>query len=1330
MTELVERVKALSPDKRALYERLLAERRAADRLAPRGDVGSAPASFAQERLWFLAELEPGNPFYNTPVAVELTGALDVRALEGALTAIVERHEVLRTRLEWQDGALGQVVGAPHAPLERMSVEGLSEEQVLRRAAADARRPFELARGPLLRATLYRRSATSHVLLLTLHHAVVDGWSVGVMLKELAALYRAGHAQADASLPPLLIQYGDYATWQRHRMQGEAAAGLIAHWRGALAGAPQVIELPLDNPRPLQPSFKGGSVSAVLPQELASAVTELGRRESATLFMTLLAAFGTLLARLSGQSDLLLGSPIANRTRHELEALVGCFVNTLVLRVDLRGDPGFRALLRRVRAFTLDAYAHQDLPFERLVEELKPERRPGRNPLFQAFMAVHNAPMPDVELPSLTLRRLDVPVETAKFELSLAFQELPQGLAATLEYDQDLFEAPTAARLLGQLETLLRSAVAEPDRRVSQLPLAGPVERQRLAAWNDTARAYPEAASTLHALVEAQVQRTPAAEAVHFEGETLRYDELNRRANRLAHRLRRLGVGPDARVGVVLERSLEMVVALLATLKAGGAYVPIDPSYPRERVQFLLEDADVPVLLTQERLRGSLPPHQGQTLCLDGADGQCAAEPDGDPQLTLTPDQLAYVIYTSGSTGQPKGAMNTHGAICNRLLWMQEAYGLDGSDRVLQKTPFSFDVSVWEFFWPLITGARLIVAAPGAHKDAAALVQTIREQQVTTLHFVPSMLQLFLEEDGAASCTSLRRVVCSGEALACDLQQRFFDRMSAELHNLYGPTEAAVDVTSWACRPRDARRLVPIGHPIANTQIHILDRGLNPLPVGVPGELYIGGVSLARGYLGRPDLTAARFVPDPFSPRPGARLYRTGDLARRLADGSIDFLGRLDQQVKIRGFRIELGEIEAALREHPGVADAALAVRTDAAGDRALVAYVAPRGDVLPSDLRARLQARLPEHMVPAAFVALGALPLSPNGKLDRAALPAPVAAEPAARRTATDPRNSKEAALVQLWKEILGATELGIDDDFFEWGGDSFKAIRAARSMGIPVRELFLRKTIRGILDGQGQAPSASTLVELRAPGGSSPVTWIAVPYGGGSALCYHPLAAALPESHGLLALDPPGHDAGRPGEALLSFEALADAALEGIAKQADGPLAIYGHCVGSALAVEIARRLEAQGREPRAVVVGGFVPPRAQRLGRLHAAAVRLRQRLTSDEAMTRRLRELGGFEQEVDGPAQALLLAAFRADVQNALAYFSGRVRSDRLRAPLYCVTGDDDPFTRGHAAADCPWHGYAADVRHHVLPAAGHYFVKHDATALAALLERCREAVPVTS
>ncbi|HEU4562948.1 MAG TPA: non-ribosomal peptide synthase/polyketide synthase, partial [Longimicrobium sp.] len=1061
-----------------------------------------PLSFAQQRLWFLERLGSAGAAYHITTHMPLRGEMDRPALRRALDRIVARHEALRTTFAEVDGQPVQRI----VPVEESAFHLVEQDlrghlqagAELRRVMEEARAPFDLARGPLIRGHLIQLADDDHLLLITMHHIVSDGWSLGVLTRELGALYAAFRAGHPDPLPALPIQYADYAVWQRKWVDGEVLQAQAEYWTRTLAGAPELLELPADHARPARQEFTGGVVGIELYPGLTAGLKALSQRHGATLFMTLLAGWAAVLSRLSGQDDVVVGTPTANRGRSEIEGLIGFFINTLALRVDLSGAPSVADVLARVRERSLGAQHHQDIPFEQVVELLQPVRSLAHTPLFQVMFIWQNAPERELELPGLaapapaaqppSASRPEAPSQpeaasqtsTAKFDLSLALSEHDGRIVGAVEYATALFERETVERWVGYLGRVLEAMAADDTRPVDALELLPDDEwRQVVEAWNATEVAYP-ADVCIHELFEEQAGRAPNAVAVVFEDQRLTYAELNRRANRLAHELQARGVGPDVRVGLYLERGLEMVVGLLAVLKAGGTYVPLDPDYPAERIGYMLADSRPAVVLAQRSVAGLPDGLEVPVLALDGDEPAWAGRPETNPaRAGLTPEHLAYVIYTSGSTGAPKGVMNAHRGVVNRLLWMQDAYALGAGDAVLQKTTYGFDVSVWEFFWTLATGARLVMARPGGHRDPVYLAETIRREGVTTVHFVPSMLQLFVEEPGAEACTGLRRVVCSGEALPAALAGRFQERLpGVELHNLYGPTEAAVDVTAWRCEPADAAKLrVPLGRPIANTRLYVLDGAGAPVPVGVAGELYIGGVQVARGYHARPGLTAERFVPDAFGGQPGARLYRTGDLCRWRADGTLEYLGRNDFQVKVRGFRIELGEIEARLLEHPGVREAVVLARDDASGDLRLVAYHV--GEAVEADaLRAHLSARLPEHMVPAAFVRLEALPLTPNGKLDRRALPAPDAGAIAARAYEA-PLGDTEIALAEIWSELLGVERVGRWDNFFALGGHSLRAVqvvsRVRQALGVEAAlgDLFLRPVLADFARGLETASRA-----------------------------------------------------------------------------------------------------------------------------------------------------------------------------------------------------------------------------------------------------------------
>ncbi len=997
--------------------------------------GNIPLSFSQQRLWFLNQLEPNSSAYNIPAAVKITGKLNITALSESIREIIRRHEVLRTTFTVVDGEPVQVIGeAENFTLPVVDLQTLPPEQkrqqVLDLAAKEAQKPFDLEKGPLIRGKLFRLSETKHVVLLTVHHIISDGWSTGILIKELTALYTAFCQGQPSLLPELPLQYADFAIWERKRLQGEVLQNLLDYWKQRLGGSLPILELPSDRPRPaISSQPKGAAQIFQISPELTQKLLAFSQQEKVTLFMTLLAAFKVLLYRYTHQEDIIVGTPIANRNRSETEGLIGFFVNTLVLRTNLANNPSFREFLQQVREVTLGAYAHQDLPFEKLVEELQPGRNLSHNPLFQVMFVLQNASTEVLCLPELTIEPLKIQKKTTNFDLTLSISETQTSLKGDLEYNADIFNDDRITRMLGHFQVLLEAIVTNPQQRLSELPLlTANEEQQLLVEWNKTQLEYPQN-QCMHQLFAAQVQKTPEAVAVVYENKFLTYKQLNAKANQLARYLQKQGVKPEELVGICVERSLEMAIGVLGILKAGGAYIPLDPSYPQQRLAWMLENSQSKILLTQKHLLESLPACKAKVICLDTDWELIAAEAVENPVCSVSSENLAYVIYTSGSTGQPKGAMNTHQAVCNRLLWMQDYCQLTPADKVLQKTPFSFDVSVWEIFLPLMVGASLVLAEPDGHRDPNYLVKLIVQQQITTVHFVPSMLQVFLQHPDVETCKSLKRVICSGEALTLELQKRYFSRLHAPLFNFYGPTEAAIDVTFYKCENHPfSTSAPPIGRPIANTQIYLLDRYLNPVPVGVPGELYIGGIGVGRGYLNNPQLTAQKFIPDPYSNIPGARLYKTGDLARYLPNGNIEYLGRIDYQVKLRGLRIELGEIEAVLEQHPAVRQCVVMMREDIPGNQCLVAYLIAE-NVVSDELRQYLRHKLPEYMIPSAFVILDSLPLTFSGKVNRLALPAPTTQQLEENNYLT--LTPIQEILAGIWSEILAIKKIGIDDNFF-----------------------------------------------------------------------------------------------------------------------------------------------------------------------------------------------------------------------------------------------------------------------------------------------------------
>jgi amino acid adenylation domain-containing protein len=922
-----------------------------------------------------------------------------------------------------------------------------------------------------------------VLLLVIHHITFDGWSARVFVEELAALYDAFVAGKPSPFPELPIQYADFAHWQRQWLQGEVLERQLSYWKEKLAGSLPSLDLPTDRPRPAVQTHCGARQSSVLSSFPLQALKALSRQEGVTLFMTLLAAFKVLLYRYTGQDDIAVGSPIAGRTHVETEGLIGFFVNTLVLRTDLSGNPTFRELLGRVREVALGAYAHQDLPFEKLVEALQPERDLSRTPLFQVMFNLENIPTKAVKTPSLSIDEFEFDSGVSQFDLALEVIEKDEGLSCLLNYSTDLFDAATIERMLGHYQTLLEGIVADPEERIGVLPLLTEAERhQLLVEWNDTQADYPKD-SCIHQLFEAQVERTPDAVALAFKDQQLTYHELNTRANQLAHYLRKRGVEPGVLVSICVERSLEMVVGILGILKAGGAYVPLDPAYPQERLAFMLEDAQVSVLLTQRRLLEKLSEHRARVVCLDTSWEAIAGESEENPASEVTTNNLAYMIYTSGSTGKPKGVQIQHRAVVNFLNSMHEQLALTNQDVLLSVTTLSFDIAVLELFLPLSVGACITLVSRQVAADGVQLLARLTSSGATVMQATPVTWRLLLEARWQGS--QPLKILCGGEALPRELAHQLL-RWGVPLWNLYGPTETTVWATAYKVEPEGSS--VPIGRPIANTQIYLLDAHLQPVPIGVPGELHIGGIGLARGYLNRPEMTAEKFIPNPFSDEPGTRLYKTGDLARYLPDGNIEFLGRIDHQVKVRGFRIELGEIETVLGRHPTVRETVVMARKDVLGDNRLVAYVVPNQKPAPTtnELRSFLKRKLPQYMVPSTFMFLDALPLTPNGKVDRRALPAPDRVRPELERAFVAPRTPIEEMLAGIWAEVLGLEEVGIHDNFFELGGHSLVAtqvmyrVRAASRVELSLRSLFERPTVAGLAEYVDRIPLI--IQKLQAP--------------------------------------------------------------------------------------------------------------------------------------------------------------------------------------------------------------------------------------------------------
>ncbi|MBN1866411.1 amino acid adenylation domain-containing protein [Candidatus Sumerlaeota bacterium] len=1231
MSESPKDISSLSTAQRATLEKWLQKKREraaapAEAIAPRPDRDSLPLSSGQQRLWVIDQFEPLSPAYNIAFAARLSGPLDVSALERAMGEILRRHEVLRVRFETRKGAPVQTLSHDE-PLQievtdlRETPEAARESEIQRLASIESRRPFDLARDRLFRVSLLKLCETDHVLLLSFHHIVFDGWSWSVFTKELDSLYDAFRKGRPSPLADLPIQYFDYAAWQERTARLDGLRKDLDFWSDCLKGELPVSTLPTDYPRPARLTYMGGRQPFVLPAAVTKGLRQLAQQESVSLFMTLLAAFSTLLHRYSAQDDILVGTPVANRPAVELESLIGFFVNTIVVRGDLSGDPTFREILARVRDASLDAYAHQNVPFDKLVETLQPTRQPNAHPIFQVVFAFQNTPQASLNLAGLTLTPLVVSSATSKFDLTLFMWEEDGALAGEIEYSADLFRPDTIERMVSHFSVLLEGVVAGPDRRLSSLPMLTEPERCRLLVeWNATDTPYPRDA-TIHAAFEEQVRARPNATAVVGAAERLSYGDLDRRANRLAWKLRSLGVQAGTPVGIFTDRSVEMVVGMVAILKAGGGYVPLDPAYPPDRLKFVIEDTACSAILTQAHRAASLPDLPFQALVLN--DGWESDVPKNAAVTDSGADgsTLAYVIYTSGSTGKPKGVAVPHRGVLRLVLGA--TYARFGRDRVfLQLAPVSFDAATFEMWGALLHGAVCVLYPDHGVPDPEVLRGILRKHRVTTLWLTASLFNTFIDESPEA-LRGVDEILTGGEALSVAHIRRAIDLLpETQIINGYGPTE---NTTFTTCYPIP-RKLdptitsIPIGRPIANTQAYILDSKMQPVPTGVPGELYAGGDGLARGYLNREEATAQRFVRNPFSPDPSSRLYATGDLVRYLPDGNIEFLGRIDTQVKIRGFRIELGEIEAALARHPGVREVVVDVRQDVPGEKRLVAYMVVNESSPPSlnDLLDFIRRWLPDYMIPSGMVYLDSLPLTPNGKVDRRALPAVEQIRRTDLVAYEAPRNETERTIAEAWEEVLQIPKVGIHDNFFELGGHSLLATRVvarlkeAFRIDLPLRSLFDDPTAAGmarsihydkLLDvyRYRAKPSAEwkSLVPMQPQGNKPPFFLVA-----GAHANEDEFMRFLSSMIVHIGLDQPVYGFKPRGldgkeDPHRSVEEMAEAYIEEMrAFQPRGPYLIGGECIGGIVAYEMAQQLEEQGQEvgllflmdtPRPSFLGGL---------------------------------------------------------------------------------------------------------------------------------------------
>ena len=1211
MSDPATRMAQLSLEQRILLEeRLLA--RAGDedgeQISRRSNAEHAPLSYGQERLWFLTQIEPESPAYNEMRVWLWQGVVDLQALEQGLNFLAKRHDSLRTCFREIDGALQQIA-APLSPVQipiidlRTHPPTAQMDEAWRQVETIRTERFDLSQPPLWRTALIRLTNDEQLFVHVVHHIISDGWSSAIFQHDLSHCYAAFAAGNQPTPPDLTVSYADYAAWQRDQLQGDRLTWLTRYWLPRLADL-QPLNLPTDRPRPLEPSYEGQVESFAIEIEQTAALKALARSANASLYMLLLAAFQALLHRIAGQDDIAVGTPVANRTRFEVEGVYGFFVNTLVMRSDCRGNPTFRGLLDQVRQNALDAYRHQELPFEKLVDALHPAREPNRNPLFDVYFAMQNMPKGELTLPGLACKRLKSPKGSSKFDLSVYVFESGDTLVGSIEYATDLFDASTARRFVSHYKTLLEGVVADPDCPIDALPLLTHIERRQiLVDWNETAANYP-LGSTIHQLFQEQAICTPNSVAIIDGMQRSTYREVEEAANRLAHRLVQLDVQPGESVGICLQRSANLIIAMLATLKAGAAWLPLDPANPEERLAWMVQDAGMTKLISTTTLAALFPTEPQFTILMDQLESSNAVLPVDPPEVSTDAGDVAYVLYTSGSTGRPKGVIAPHRGTVNRFHWMWEQYPFGEGEIACQRAAATFVDSVWEIFGPLLCGCPIAIAPDTVAVDPTAFVQFLAEQQVSRVTVVPTLLTHLLDvyEQNAKHIDYPSLWICSGEALTSQPAARFSQLLPrARLLNLYGSSEVAGDVTCWEMdRQLIANSVVPIGFPIANARTYILDASMNPVPISVPGELYVGGAGLALGYLNRPELTAERFVPDPFTPAPASRLYRTGDLARYRSDGNIEFLGRADGQIKLRGHRIEVGEIEFHLNSHPAVHQSAVVSSESEADEPQLIGYyvLSNRQPIFVEELFSHLRSYLPAYMVPFELVQLDLLPLTSSGKVDRRALPKPDLQTRRRTSSLDTPRSPFEGKLAAIWSEVLKIKRVDIHDNFFDLGGHSLLGVqlfaRIEKEFGVrlPLSLLFRAQTVFELVKHLGQPQTqkhASILVPIREGGSHAP--FFCVHGFGGGVLGYVHLANLMEPDRPFWGLQAQGLDDNAPFDT--SIKEMATRYIEAMrVEQPTGPYHIGGYCLGGVVAYEMARQLEAVGERVALIaVMEGFAP-------------------------------------------------------------------------------------------------------------------------------------------
>jgi amino acid adenylation domain-containing protein len=1292
-----------------------------ERLADAVSLDGVPAGFAQRQMWLVSQQEQHTTAQNVLVPLRLTGRLDVAALTAAVTELVRRHAVLRTTFRFDGDELVQVVREPGpvaVPVIDLSEAGDEQDDRVHDVFGDLEAtPFDLAVDPVLRARLVRLADDDHVLVLCVHHIAIDAESVPLVHQELAAAYNAEVRGGANELPEPVAQYTDYATWQLQERDGPARHARLEHWRQQLAGL-STLDLPTDRPVPSEPSGAAGFLELPLDPDHVAALADLA--DGATVVDGLQAVLTLLLSRYSGQDDVAVGTTASVRDRAELNRLVGYFQNTLVLRTDLTGEPTFRELVARTAAVRRAALANAALPFDAVVAELAGDRAVNRSPFFRVYFGHDSDGGAPPDFDGLAVEAMLPEFSTARFDLSVKVVTAGTDATLYLVYSEDLYDEATMRRLLGHYATLLADVVARPDEPAHLATMLTPAElHDILVTWNDTAGEFPDQ-SCLHELIEQAVDRNPDAVAVIAGDDRVTYGELDARANRLAHRLRALGVTSETLVGTCLHRSAQYAVAVLAVLKAGGGYLPLDPDYPTDRLEFMISDAKVWGVLTQQDI---LPRLAGTTRLVDLDTEDTTTEPDSRPAPVAGPDNVAYVIYTSGSTGRPKGIVLRHQGALNNFVDINSRYGVGPGDALFAISSPSFDMSVYDLLGTLMAGATVVMPGSDETKEPARWTELVQQHNVTVWHSVPALLDLVLDHVSRQQDATLplRQAIMSGDWIPVTLPERVWTYApNCVFAAQGGSTEASMDSVHYPVTEVPPEwTSIPYGFPMRNQKAWVLDRNMRPQPIGVPGEFHLGGVGVARGYLHRPELTADRFVEHTFPDGRTERIYKTGDLARYRPDGSTELLGRMDFQVKVHGLRIELGEIETAMVRHPAVAEACVVARGER-GDLTLAGFVRlePGTTHDEAGLKDWLRETLPVHMVPTTIMALEKFPISPNGKVDRTALSAirPVAAAGGGAA----PADELEERIAAIWRDVLGVEELGVDEDFFSRGGDSFAAVRAMLAMDspVPVVELFKNPTVRAIAErirAAGTEP-ARVLHELRPAGPRTEATLVCVPYGGGNAMGYQPLAEALSDRFALWAVTLPGYEPTDTDVEFLPFdESVAQCAAE-VLERISGPVVVYGHCMGTVLAADLARRLEEAGADVRAVYLAAHLPVQDP------AESLRAEQ-VTSDEEWAGYLTSIGGFDGALDWSTVEHMMRAGRNDHIGSMNFLLRAYAEPprRITAPVHCVYGDADPATEGFAERHTDWLHFAESLDVSVIPGGNHYFVRNNATELAELIDR---------